>query len=175
MGVEPVAHVGGGITAWKAAGGPVEGIGHGLYADKLREVHKLLLAVTTPDQRADEEEGWSIKQVVGHLFDSCSNNHQRLCRSIPGSELSFPAYDQNAFMQTANYAAYDYGKLVQLWFAHNQLLLHIYDNMDAAVAAQTRIKVGDRPAVTVHELLRDYFGHVDVHVQQIQRILHQTG
>jgi rhodanese-related sulfurtransferase len=25
MGLEPVAHMGGGINAWKAAGGPVEG------------------------------------------------------------------------------------------------------------------------------------------------------
>ena len=170
MGLEPVAHLGGGINAWKAAGGAVEGIGSGAYAAKLGEVHKLLLAVTTPDQPT-EEEGWSIKQVIGHLLDSCSNNHQRLCRSIPGGELAFPGYDQNAFMQTANYAAYDYPKLVQLWFAYNQLLLHIYDSMDADVAAQTWIKVGDRLAVTVTELIRDYFGHMDVHVGQINQVL----
>lgn len=170
MGLEAVAHVGGGISAWKAAGGPVEGIGQGAYAEKLRAIYKLLLAVTTPDQPT-EEAGWSIKQVVGHLVDSCSNNHQRLCRSIPGAELTFPAYDQNAFMQAANYAAYDYGSLVQFWFAHNQLLLHIYENMDAAVAAQTRIKVGDRPAVTVPELIHDYFEHMELHVAQIQRVL----
>lgn len=170
MGLEPVAHLGGGINAWKAAGGVVEGLPAGAYAAKLSEVHKLLLSVTAPDRPA-EEEGWSVKQVVGHLLDSCSNNHQRLCRSIPGGELNFPAYDQNAFMATANYAAYDYGKLVQLWFAFNGLLLHIYESMDADVAAQTRIKVGDRPAVTVHELLRDYFGHMDVHVAQIKKAL----
>jgi hypothetical protein len=170
MGLEPVAHLGGGINAWKAAGGQVEGIGSGLYAAKLSEVHKLLLGVTKPDQLT-EEEGWSVKQVVGHLLDSCSNNHQRLCRSIPGGELAFPAYDQNAFMQTANYAAYDYQKLVQLWFGYNQLLLHMYHSMPEDIATQTRIKVGERPAVTIHELIRDYFGHMDVHVAQIQRAL----
>ena len=170
MGLEAVAHVGGGINAWKAAGGPVEGLGTGAYAAKLSEVHKLLLAVKQPDQPT-EEEGWSVKQVVGHLIDSCGNNHQRLCRSIPGGELLFPAYDQTGFMATANYAAYDYGKLVQLWFAYNGLLLHIYDSMATEVAAQTRIKVGERPAVTVHELLRDYFGHMDVHVAQIKQAL----
>lgn len=170
MGLEPVAHLGGGINAWKAAGGPVEGLGTGAYAAKVSEVHKLLLTVKNPD-RQTEEEGWSVQQVVGHLIDSCSNNHQRLCRSMAGSEVAFPAYDQNGFMATANYAAYDYGKLVQLWFAYNGLLLHIYHSMDPEVAAQTRIKVGDRPAVTAHELLRDYFGHMDVHVQQIKRTL----
>ena len=170
MGLDAVAHVGGGINAWKAAGGPIEGLAQGAYGAKLSEVHKLLLAVKQSDQPT-EEEGWSVKQVVGHLIDSCSNNHQRLCRSIPGGELTFPAYDQSGFMATANYAVYDYGKLVQLWFAHNQLLLHIYDSMAADVAAQTRIKVGDRPAVTVHELLHDYFGHMDVHVAQIKKAL----
>jgi hypothetical protein len=170
MGLDSVAHVGGGINAWKAAGGVVEGLATGAYAAKVSEVHKLLLAVTTPD-RLTEEEGWSVKQVVGHLLDSCSNNHQRLCRSIPGEELNFPAYDQNSFMATANYAAYDYGKLVQLWFTYNGLLLHIYESMDTEVAAQTRIKVGDRPALTVHELLHFYFEHMDVHVAQIKKAL----
>ena len=170
MGLDAVAHVGGGINAWKAAGGPVDGLAMGAYAAKVSEVHKLLLAVTTPD-RQTEEEGWTIKQVVGHLIDSCSNNHQRLCRSTPGGELVFPGYDQNGFMATANYAAYDYGKLVQLWFAYNGLLLHIYESMAPDVAAHTRIKVGDRPAMTVHELLHFYFEHVDTHVAQIKQAL----
>ncbi|MEZ4733443.1 MAG: hypothetical protein R3E79_40625 [Caldilineaceae bacterium] len=41
MGLEPVAHLGGGINAWKAAGGVVEGLPAGAYAAKLGEVHKL--------------------------------------------------------------------------------------------------------------------------------------
>ena len=32
MGLEPVAHLGGGINAWKAAGGVVEGLATGAYA-----------------------------------------------------------------------------------------------------------------------------------------------
>jgi hypothetical protein len=43
--------------------------------------------------------------------------------------------------------------------------------MDSEVAAQTRIKVGDRPALTVHELLHFYFEHMDVHVAQIKKAL----
>ena len=35
MGLDAVAHVGGGINAWKAAGGPIEGLGTGVYAAKL--------------------------------------------------------------------------------------------------------------------------------------------
>ena len=38
--------------------------------------------------------GWSRKQVIGHLIDSASNNHQRFVRAALQGSLEFPAYDQ---------------------------------------------------------------------------------
>jgi hypothetical protein len=39
--------------------------------------------------------GWSRKQVLGHLIDSASNNHQRFVRAALQPSLDFPAYDQD--------------------------------------------------------------------------------
>jgi hypothetical protein len=39
--------------------------------------------------------GWSRKQVIGHLIDSASNNHQRFVRAALQTSLDFPGYDQN--------------------------------------------------------------------------------
>ena len=39
--------------------------------------------------------GWSRKEVLGHLIDSASNNHQRFVRAVLQDSLEFPAYDQN--------------------------------------------------------------------------------
>ena len=37
--------------------------------------------------------GWSRKQVLGHLIESASNNHQRFVRAALADALEFPAYD----------------------------------------------------------------------------------
>src|SRR5690348_12081771 len=39
--------------------------------------------------------GWSRKQIIGHLIDSASNNHQRFVRAALQPSLDFPGYDQN--------------------------------------------------------------------------------
>ena len=37
---------------------------------------------------------WSTLQTIGHLIDSCANNHQRLLRLQLTPELDFPGYQQ---------------------------------------------------------------------------------
>jgi len=41
--------------------------------------------------------GWSRRQLLGHLIDSASNNHQRFVRASLQDSLEFPAYDQNGW------------------------------------------------------------------------------
>lgn len=36
---------------------------------------------------------WTLAEMVGHLIDSASNNHQRFIRLQLESTLAFPAYD----------------------------------------------------------------------------------
>ncbi len=36
---------------------------------------------------------WRRVQVLGHLVDSASNNHQRFVRAMLQPSLEFPAYD----------------------------------------------------------------------------------
>jgi hypothetical protein len=38
--------------------------------------------------------GWSRKEILGHLIDSASNNHQRFVRAQLQDELRWPGYDQ---------------------------------------------------------------------------------
>ena len=39
------------------------------------------------------EDKWSLREIIGHLIDSASNNHQRFVRLQFGDLLDFPAYD----------------------------------------------------------------------------------
>lgn len=54
-----------------------------------------LLAISEDDSGTPiRPSGWSRKQLVGHLIDSASNNHQRFVRAALEGSLEFPGYDQ---------------------------------------------------------------------------------
>ncbi len=69
--------------------------------------------------------GWSRKQVVGHLIDSASNNHQRFVRAALQPSIEFHGYQQydNVRLKATLEAAWDL--LVDLWVAYNRYLAHI--------------------------------------------------
>jgi hypothetical protein len=122
--------------------------------------------------RKDNNAGWSIKEIVGHLIDSASNNHQRLLRYVSNGELSFPSYDQESFVSRANYKNFEYLDLLTLWYLHNKLLFHIYDNIPEG-DLESSIKVGDRPAMSIRQLMEDYFAHLMIHENQLMQIMDQ--
>jgi hypothetical protein len=130
---------------------------------------------TCPDPNPREKEGgWSIKQILGHLFDSASNNHQRLLRYVKGGELKFPGYDQEEFVRRANYHEFEYLNLLSLWHWQNNLLLHIYDHIPEE-DRESSIRVGDREAVSIGRLMEEYFAHMEAHEEQVKRILAGKG
>jgi hypothetical protein len=126
---------------------------------------------TCPDpNKRETKNGWSVKEVLGHLLDSLSNNHQRLARYNANGDLAFPAYDQVQFVERGNYAAFDFDSLLSLWYAYNHFLLHMVASIPPGEMAST-ITVGDRPTVTIADLVKDYFAHIEIHETQVRRII----
>ena len=139
------------------------------YTKTLERVYQLFS--TCPDPNCKEHEGgWSVKQVLGHLLDSLSNNHQRLSRYVAQGDLAFPAYDQEAFVARAHYAGFCFRTLLSLWYDYNRLLLHMVANIPPEDLGST-ITVGDRPSLTIEELVDAYFAHIEVHERHVQRIV----
>src|ERR1700689_5734779 len=68
--------------------------------------------------------GWSRKQVLGHLIDSASNNHQRFVRAMLQPSLDFPGYDQEGNIRGQAVQEADWGLPVSLWAAYNRYLAH---------------------------------------------------
>ena len=58
---------------------------------------------------------WSPKQVIGHLIDSASNNHQRFVRAQEVSELRFPPYEQDHWVGCQHYGDRPWDELVTFW------------------------------------------------------------
>jgi hypothetical protein len=144
----------------------------------VREVAEgLLLAIDTaePQLRAVGEDesrvpvlkgGWSRKQVLGHLIDSASNNHQRFVRAVLAGSLDFPRYDQVGNVRVQAVEKADWLLLVSLWSSYNRYLAHVIAHLpEDRLGAVCRI--GDGEPVTLGFLVEDYLDHLKHHLGQI--------
>jgi hypothetical protein len=110
--------------------------------------------------------GWSRKQVVGHLIDSASNNHQRFVRAALQPELEFPGYDQDGNIRVQAVAEADWSLLISLWAAYNRYLAHVIAHLPAA-KLRTTCRIGSGEPVTLEFLATDYLRHLLHHLKQI--------
>ena len=110
---------------------------------------------------------WTIKEVLGHLIDSAANNHQRFVRAQFVSELVFPKYEQNEWVQSQNYNAIEWPELIEFWRRYNLHLAHIIRNI-APEALGVRCRIGDYEPVSLEFLTEDYVVHLKHHLAKIE-------
>jgi hypothetical protein len=109
---------------------------------------------------------WSRKEIIGHLIDSASNNHQRFIRAQETSRLVFPPYEQNHWSASQHCNERRWTDLVSLWHAYNAHLVHVITWIpDEHLAAQCVIEE-DEP-VTLEFLVSDYVRHLRHHLAQV--------
>ena len=110
--------------------------------------------------------GWSRKQVIGHLIDSASNNHQRLARAMLSNALEFPGYDQAGNVRVQAVQEADWLLLVSLWANYNRYLAHVIAQIPVD-KLETACRIGAREPVTLGFLAADYLAHLRHHLRQI--------
>ena len=110
--------------------------------------------------------GWSRKQVMGHLIDSASNNHQRFVRACLQESLEFPSYDQEGCVRTQSPQEADWSLLVSLWVAYNQYLAHIIARLPES-KLETPCRIGAEGAMTLRLVVTGYLSHLLHHLEQI--------
>lgn len=123
---------------------------------------RLLAVDATAAQRKPSEDRWSISEVVGHLVDSASNNHQRFVRAQFCDELSFPKYEQNEWVAVANYVDCDWESLVNLWYYYNRQLATLVRNIPSS-ALLTPCTITPYETCTLDFLVTDYLTHLHHH------------
>ena len=120
---------------------------------------------------------WSPREIVGHLVDSASNNHQRFIRAQWQDDLVFQGYDQGSWVATQRYQDAPWRELVTLWAHFNRHLARVM----AAVPADIRLRqhhrhnlhqlawtpVPEAEPATLDYFMRDYVGHLEHHLRQI--------
>jgi hypothetical protein len=110
--------------------------------------------------------GWSRKQVLGHLIDSASNNHQRFVRASLQGSLEFPHYDQDGCVRVEAVQSAPWPLLVTLWTNYNLYLAHVIAHLPAD-KLEARCRIGEDKPVTLRFLAEDYLIHLLHHLGQI--------
>ena len=127
--------------------------------------------------RPPAPEKWSPRQILGHLIDSASNNHQRFLRAGFQKDLVFPGYAQNEWVEAQNYRDAPWAELVELWGLYNRHLARVMEATPEALRKRERRrhnfdhiafrKLPEGSPATLDYLHHDYVAHLEHHLAQI--------
>ena len=130
----------------------------------------ILRGLTEPEvSRQVSEGGWSRKQLLGHLIESASNNHQRFVRAALADSLDFPAYDTPGSVRVECAQDAPWGMLVDLWVAYNRYLAHVIAHLPAEKLG-VPCRIGAHHPVSLAFLAEDYVAHMVHHLRQIRSL-----
>ena len=140
-------------------------------AGRLREivdgVEPRLMAVSASESLVPVlRGGWSRRQVMGHLIDSASNNHQRFVRAMLADALAFPGYDQAGNVRVQAVQEADWALLVSLWASYNRYLAHVLGQLPED-KLDTPCRIGGGETVTLRFVAEDYVEHLLHHLEQV--------
>jgi hypothetical protein len=115
---------------------------------------------------------WSVKEVIGHLVDSASNNHQRFVRLQVADALFFPDYsqDNDRWVAIQTYQEASWADLLALWRHFNFHLAHLIRTVDEVCLEHIWV-VDEDTSITLVELMIDYLRHLKDHMQQIRSLI----
>jgi hypothetical protein len=119
----------------------------------------------------------SIKQIVGHLIDSASNNTHRIVHlQYESSPLIFPNYatfgNNDRWIALQDYQNEDWITLVQLW---KYSLLHISFVMKNVKADKMNNEwiSGPGKKVTLESMISDFPRHLKLHLSEINELINK--
>ena len=105
---------------------------------------------------------WTLKEIVGHLIDSASNNHQRFVRLQIDQTISLPGYEAEEWVRTSNIQNLNYSFVVGFWGMYNRFLLNLIKGIKPT-SMKNIWKTIDGKDNTLEFLIDDYFAHMKLH------------
>lgn len=119
----------------------------------------------------------TIKQIVGHLIDSASNNTHRIVHlQYQPSPLIFPDYanlgNNDRWIAIQNYQDENWQDLVGLWKYANIHIVHVIYNVNPDKLNNEWITALNQP-VSLGAMIIDYLRHFKLHLCEIDELINQ--
>ena len=140
-------------------------------AQQLREIlerTKPRLLALSEQHVADKPypDKWSLKEILGHLIDSASTNHQRIVRMQQFPDIGKFAYDQEHWVTSQHYQGEQWGDVVSIWYYYNKHIAHVIEHVDRK-ALTNKCDIDYPEPATLEFVIRDYVRHMQHHLGQI--------
>ena len=140
-------------------------------ADVIARVEPRLRAISEDLSLWRYGEGkWSKRELLGHLIDSASNNHQRFVRAQQIDKLAFPSYNADPWVAVQRYHDAPWSNLLDLWLAYNRHLVHVMRAIPEDRLAMRCDIVGYGES-SLGEIVVDYVDHIEHHMRQILELM----
>ena len=117
----------------------------------------------------------TIKQIVGHMVDSASNNTHRIIHlQYNASPLIYPDYanlgNNDRWISIQNYQNENWENLVQLWKYSNLHIAHVIDNVNPEKLNNEWISALHQQ-VSLKAMILDYLSHFKLHLNEIEDLI----
>lgn len=121
----------------------------------------------------------NIRQIVGHMVDSASNNTHRIIHMhYQQNPVNYPDYanlgNNDRWIAIQNYQEEDWKELVVLWAAVNRHMVHLIPQVDESKLDQYWISAL-KEKITLREMINDYPRHFKLHLNEISALINQLS
>jgi hypothetical protein len=120
----------------------------------------------------------TIKQIIGHLIDSASNNTHRIVHlQYQSSPFAFPNYasmgNNDRWIAIQNYQNEQWDILVKLWKYSMLHICHVIENINPDKLDNEWIS-GPGKTYTLKALIPDFARHLKLHLSEIEELINKN-
>jgi hypothetical protein len=119
----------------------------------------------------------TIKQILGHLIDSASNNTHRIVHlQYQNSPVEFPNYASNGnndrWIAIQKFQEENWENLIQFWKYINWHMVHVIENINPEKLENEWI-ASSTNKVSLKAMVVDYLRHFELHLKEISDLINQ--
>jgi hypothetical protein len=118
----------------------------------------------------------TIKQILGHMVDSASNNIHRIIHlQYQDSPFRFPNYATNGnndrWIAIQNYQNENWNDLIQHWKYSHLHWIHVVKNVNREKLNNEWISDSQYGNISLEDMITDFLRHFHLHLGEIQELI----